>query len=462
MKQAIQFTQGSLPRQILRFSFPLIASNLLQVFFHMSDLAVVGQFSERGAMALGEIGSTALLITLLTGFLIGIGGGINVLVAQYYGARNTERLEKTVHTTLLLSAGIGVLLLVASVSLATPILQLLGTHDELIDGAVLYFRLYALGMPALAIYNYGNAVLSAAGDTKRPLYFMLTAGILNVLLNLFFVIVCRTSVEGVALASVISQYVSAVLVLWALFRAKGAHALSPKLLRIDRSIVRRALGLGLPSGLQNALFYVANLFVQACVNSLGDPLLIAGNSAAQNSDALVFDVMTAFYTACASFIGQNFGAGKRDRILKTYFICLAYSFGIAAILSAFLVGFGGAFLSIFTSDPTVIEKGMARLIIMGLCYPISALMDNTLAAARGIGKTAIPTFIVIMGSVIFRLLWLATVFLTFRTIESIYLLYPFSWLITGVAEIWYFRHAYRSALKDLQTPSLQTSVNITL
>ncbi len=455
MKATADLTHGPLPRQILFFSLPLIASNLLQVLFHMSDLAVVGQFSDRGSMALGEVGSTAILITLLTNFLIGLGSGINVLVAKYFGARDHDSLRKTVHTSLLISIAVGVGLLTIGTVFAYPLMQLLGTHEDLIDGAVLYLRIYSLGMPALAIYNYGNAVLNAVGDTKRPLYFMLSAGVLNILLNLFFVIVCRMSVEGVALASVISQYVSALLILWALLRAKDVHKLSLSLLRIDPFTARMVLSLGCPAGLQNSLFHVANLFIQASVNSLGDPILISGNSAAQNSDALVFDVMTAFYTACSTFIGQNFGAGKRDRILKSYFLTLAYSFGIAAVLSVFLVGFGSGFLSIFTSDPAVIEKGMTRLVIMGLSYPISAFMDNTISASRGLGKTGVPTFVVIMGSVVFRILWLATVFLTFRTVESIYLLYPFSWGITGIAEIIYFRYIYRRTLKPTTPSAIQ-------
>ncbi len=449
MKQTTDLTRGHLPRQIFFFSLPLIASNLLQVLFHMSDLAVVGRFSEAGSRALGEVGSTATLVMLFTGFLIGIGGGVNVLVAQFFGADDRENLRKTVHTSAILSTLIGLAILALGVLFARPLLQLLGTHPDLIDGAALYLRIYFLGMPALAIYNFGAGVLSAVGDTKRPLYYMLTSGILNILLNLFFVIVCGMSVEGVALASVLSQYLSAALILISLSRTRAVHSLRLQELRMDRVMVRLILGISIPAGLQNALFQVANLFIQAAVNSLGDPILISGNSAAGNADGLVFDVMAAFYTAGASFIGQNLGAARRDRILKSYFISLAFSFGAAVILSASLVFGGRIFLSLFTADAAVIEAGMTRLTIMGLSYPVSVFMDGSIAASRGLGKTAIPTFIVVMGSGVFRVLWLATVFLAFRTIESIYLLYIFSWAITGLAETLYFRHLYKKAAREL-------------
>ncbi len=449
MKQTTDLTHGPLPRQILFFSLPLIASNLLQALFHMSDLAVVGRFSEAGSRALGEVGSTATLVMLFTGFLIGIGGGVNVLVAQFFGAGDRENLRKTVHTSAILSTLIGLAILAVGVLLGRPLLQLLGTHPDLIDGATLYLRIYFLGMPALALYNFGAGVLSAIGDTKRPLYYMLTAGILNILLNLFFVIVCGMSVEGVALASVLSQYLSAALILIALFRTPDVYSLRLTELRMDRVMVRLILAISIPSGLQNALFQVANLFIQAAVNSIGDPVLISGNSAAGNADGLVFDVMAAFYTAGSSFIGQNLGAARRDRIRKSYFITLAFSFGTALVMSLSLIFGGRIFLSLFTTDPAVIEAGMTRLTIMGLSYPISVFMDGSIAASRGLGKTAIPTLIVVLGSGAFRVLWLATVFLAFRTIESIYLLYIFSWTITGIAETLYFRHIYKKTAHEL-------------
>ena len=448
MKQNMQdLTEGSLGKKILIFSVPLMLSNLLQVLFNMADIAVIGQFA--GSLSLGAVGSTATLVTMFTGFLIGLSGGINVLTALYYGAKDKDSLSKTIHSAALVSLIMGVLLLVLGVGLSEWMLTALKTKEELLDKAVLYLRIYYLGMPALAIYNFGNAVYSAVGNTKKPLYYLGFSGVLNIILNLFFVIVCRMDVAGVALASIISQYVSAVLILQALLRSKDIYALHPGKLRMDRELTRDILQLGMPSGLQNVIFQFANSFVQMGVNSF-DATMVAGNSAASNADALVYDVMAAFYTACGSFMGQNYGAGKKKRVRTSYLISLAYSFGIGLILGASLVVFGRPFLSLFTRDAAVmdavIHAGKERLSIMAFSYAISAFMDCTIAAARALGKSIVPMFIVIMGSCVFRVIWVYTVFAYFHTIPSLYLLYMFSWSITAVAEILYFIRIYRQKM----------------
>ena len=440
-------TCGPLKKQILLFSLPLIASNVLQVLFNMSDVAVVGRFA--GAAALGAVGSTTTLITLFTGFLIGLSGGVNVLVAQYFGAKNGDEVRKSVHTAFLVSAAAGLLLAAAGICFARELLELLHTKPELIDGAELYLRIYFLGMPALALYNFGNAVFSAVGDTKKPLCYLTAAGIVNVLLNLFFVIVCRLHVAGVAIASAASQYLSALLTLGALFRRGDVCALRLSAMRFDGKRTKKLLMLGIPAGLQSVIFAIANLFIQAAVNSF-DATMVEGNSAAANSDALVYDVMAAFYTACASFIGQNYGAGRRDRVLKSYRISMAYSFGAAAVMGAVLVLFGRQFLSLFTTEEAVISAGMKRLIIMGCSYAFSAFMDCTIAAARGLGRTVVPMIIVISGSCVFRVIWIYTVFACFGTIASLYLLYIFSWTITGAAEIAYFVRCCRRQMDSLR------------
>ena len=442
MKQNMQdLTEGSLGKKILIFSVPLMLSNLLQVLFNMADIAVIGQFA--GSLSLGAVGSTATLVTMFTGFLIGLSGGINVLTALYYGAKDKDSLSKTIHSAALVSLIMGVLLLVLGVGLSEWMLTALKTKEELLDKAVLYLRIYYLGMPALAIYNFGNAVYSAVGNTKKPLYYLGFSGVLNIILNLFFVIVCHMDVAGVA--SIISQYVSAVLILQALLRSKDIYALHPGKLRMDRELTRDILKLGMPSGLQNVIFQFANSFVQMGVNSF-DATMVAGNSAATNADAMVYDVMAAFYTACGSFMGQNYGAGKKKRVRNSYLISLAYSFGIGLILGVSLVIFGRSFLSLFTRDAAVMDAGMYRLTIMGFSYCISAFMDCTIAAARAMGKSIAPMFIVIMGSCVFRVIWVYTVFAYFHTIPSLYLLYVFSWSITAVAEILYFIRIYKQKM----------------
>lgn len=439
-------TTGPLGKQILFFSIPLILSNLLQVLFNMSDVAVVGQFA--GAEALGSVGSTTILVTLFTSFLIGLSGGVNVLVALHVGAKNTREIKETVHTSVIVCFGMGILVLLFGLVFSRGILELMHTKDELIDGAVLYMNIYFLGMPALALYNFGNAVFSAVGDTKRPVRYLAFSGVINIVLNLFFVIVCRLSVAGVAIASVISQYISAGLIIRALFKTQGDYGLCLKDIRISPDKMKNILMLGLPAGIQNAIFQFANLFVQTGVNSF-DAVIVEGNSAATNADALVYDVMNAFYIACASFMGQNLGAKNKKRVRSSYFISLIYSFFIGLFIGIGLLLFGRQFLSLFTTEAAVIDAGMMRLTIMSFSYAFSAFMDCTIAASRGLGKTVVPTVIVIMGSCVFRVIWIYTIFAYFRTVPSLYLLYIFSWSITAIAEIIYFIHIYRRAAAEM-------------
>lgn len=432
-------TTGSLWKKILIFSIPLMISNVLQVLFNMADVAVVGRFA--GAMALGSVGSTTTLVTMFTGFLIGMSGGINVLTAHYLGAGDKKGTTQIVHTAAIISLIVAAILMFVGIGFSRVILQVLKTKPELIDGAVLYMRIYLCGMPAMAIYNFGNAVFSASGDTKRPLFYLTLAGIINVILNLFFVIVCGLSVAGVALATIVSQYISATLILIALFKSKENIRMRLCDLKIDKSKAKDIVAIGIPAGFQNAIFQIANLFIQSGVNSF-DAVMVAGNSAAANADALVYDVMAAFYTACGSFMGQNYGAGKKDRMMKSYWICLAYSFTVGAVMGGLLVVFGRAFLAVFTTEQAVIDAGMKRLVIMGFSYCVSAFMDNTIAASRAMGKGLVPTVIVIMGSCVFRVIWVYTIFAYFKTIPSLYLLYVFSWSITAIAEMIYFFKVY--------------------
>lgn len=445
-QKVISLTEGSLRKNIFIFSLPLMCTNLLQVLFNMADVAVVGQFV--GSHALGAVGSTSLLIALYTGFLIGVASGMNIIVALAVGAGKEKDIRETVHTSALIALLCGLVILVIGISSAGLILELMKTKPELLKAAVLYMKIYLLGMPALALYNFGNAVFSAVGNTRKPLVFLAISGVVNVILNLFFVIVCGMEVEGVALASILSQYLSAFLVLRGLLKTKEAYGLRREYLKISRDKAIRVLRIGLPSGLQNAIFYIANLFVQMGVNSF-DATMVAGNSAAMNADTLIYDMMAAFYTACGSFMGQNYGAKKRDRILKSYLWCVFYAFAIAAVFGAVMELFGAQFLSILSSDKAVIEAGMLRIRIMGFSYCVSAFMDASIAAARSLGKSLIPTIIVIMGSCVFRVAWIYTVFAHFGTTTSLYLLYIFSFGITALAGNLYFAGVYRRKMREL-------------
>ncbi|MBR0463192.1 MAG: MATE family efflux transporter [Clostridia bacterium] len=444
--RGLSLTEGPLFSSIVRFSLPLMLSNVLQVLFNMSDIAVVGRFA--GAEALGAVGSTTILVTLFTGFMIGMGSGVNVTVARYLGAQRHRDVSETVHTSALLLLITGLLLLGLGFAFTPALLTLLGTKDVLLDGAIRYLRVYLLGMPALAIFNFGSGVLSAAGDTRRPLMFLSLAGALNVAMNLLFVIAFGMAEAGVALASALSQYVSAGLIILSLTHRDESYALRRALLKLHPDKCRQVLSISVPSGLQNAIFAIANLFIQAGVNTF-DAVTVEGNAAAANADALVYDVMAAVYTACSSFMSRNFGARRRERVIRSYVICLGLSFGIAAAMSAALVLFGRGFLSLFTKDAAVAEAGLIRLRVMGCSYAFSALMDCSIAASRGLGKSFVPTVIVILGSCVFRVIWVFTVFAHFHTILSLYLLYIFSWAITGAAELICFLKYYRERMHEL-------------
>jgi len=434
-------TIGSPFKKILLFSLPLMLTNLLQVLFNISDMAVVGRFGSSNA--LGSVGSTSIYVTLFTGIMIGMGSGVNALVARRIGAGDDETVSRAVHVSAAVSLILGVLLFGIGCAAARPLLTLMGTKEELLPGALLYVYIYFAGFPGLAFYNFGNGVFSADGDTKRPLMFLLSAGIINVGLNLFFVIVCKMTVEGVALASAIAQYISSALIIISLLKTNRPYKFSFKKLRLYPVETKQLLKLGLPAGLQNSIFAIANLFIQSGVNSL-DTVFVNGNSAASNADNIVYDVMAAFYTACTSFISQNFGAGKRENILKCYFVSLLYSFLAGLVLGVGLFFGGKLFLRIFTADADVIDAGYQKLKIMGFSFCISAFMDCCIAACRGLGKTLVPTVIVVMGSCVFRVIWVYTVFAHFQTMTGLYALYPVSWAITALAEnVYFFAVAYR-------------------
>ncbi len=440
MKYEMDMSKGSLWKKIILFSCPLMFSNVLQIVFNLSDVAVVGKFS--GAIALGAVGSTTILISLFTGIFLGLGGGVNVLTALHIGSKNKKGICETVHTSVLFCLIVGLVVMVVGIGLTDWILEVLNTKSQLIDQASQYLKIYLVSMPALAMYNCGNSILSAAGDTKRPLYYLIVAGIINVILNLVFVIIFHLSVVGVGMASVIAQYVSASLVLRVLFKSEEAYGLRLDCFKIHKDKWIRLIELGVPAAFQYALFAIANLFVQVSVNSFSH-VVVEGNAAAANADSLIYDMMAAFYTACASFIAQNRGAGNKKRILGSYLISLAYSFGIGLVLGLLLFIFRTSFLSLFTSDLNVMKTGYERISIMAFSYCISAFMDCTTAASRGLGKSIFPTAAVITGSVFFRILWIYTIFAYFHTIQSLYLLYVFSWAITAIVEIIYFIYSYK-------------------
>lgn len=446
MKNQIQMTNGSLLKNIFLFSVPLVFTNILQILFNMADSAVVGRFA--GALALGAVGSDGQLCFLCSGFLIGIGGGINVLVAFYLGQNNKKELNDMIHTAAVFSFIAGCAILVIGWIFAPQILLLMKTRPELLPDALLYFRIYLLCMPVMALYNFGNAVLSAHGNTKLPLIYLALGGLANVFLDLLLVIVFKMSVAGVAIATVVAQIISCILTVRATFKKCENVRFEKSMLLLNRHKTIQLIKIGIPAGLQNIVFAIANLFIQAGVNSF-DALMVAGNAATMNGDNLVYNVMAAFYTAGATFIGQNFGAAKKDRILKSYFASTGFACFFGIIMGIMLFIFGHEFLSLFTTDKTVVDYAMQKFRIMTFSFGISAFMDGTIAANRGLGKTLIPSILVFIGSCFFRILWIYTIFAHYRTIESLFFLYPVSWALTAVFEIIYFCIIYKKETKNM-------------
>lgn len=429
------------------FSVPLMFAQILEVLLNLSDVAIVGKFADY--TALGAVGSTTILVSLYTGFLIGMGSGVTVVIAHCLGAQKNELTKKNTCSAFAACCMVGILICLISFFSTDIMLNVLNTKQELFQQAALYLKIFSLGFPAMALYNYGNGVLSACGDTKRPLMYLTVAGIANVILNLFFVIVFHRAADGVAIASVIAQYLSAGLILAHLKSREDICKLVVEPSLFDRHAFMRVMELGVPAGLQNAIFAIANLFVQKAVNSF-DAIVVSGNSAANNADTIVYNVLAAFHTGCSSFVSKNYGAGNVERMMKSYLIALFYSFSSGVLFGGLLLIFGNTFLSLFTNDVLVMQSRMEKLRIMAFSYCLSSFMDCTIAASRGIGKSIVPTIIVMIGSCVFRVLWVYTIFAQFHTIPSLYLFYLCSWTLIAIVEIVYFLYSFRKIKQMMQ------------
>lgn len=430
----IDMCNGPITGKMLRFALPLMLSSMLQLLFNAADIITVGKFGSEHSLA--AVGSNTALINLLTNLFIGLSIGANVLVARFYGAKNGEELNEMVHTAMLLSLISGLILTVTGVIFARYFLIWMKTPAEILDLATTYLKIYFLGMPAMMIYNFGSAILRAIGDTKRPLYFLAAAGVINIILNILLVVVFRLDVKGVGIATVISQTVSAILIIRCLAKSNGDIKLEFKKLRLSRGKIGAILRIGLPAGLQGSIFSLSNVVIQSSVNIFG-PVVVKGNSAAQNLEGFVYFSMNAFHHATLSFTSQNMGAKKYDRlgkILKNG-LCLAILFG--AGFGGTVILFGRNLLSIYTNDGAAISAGMTRLYIITGTYTLCGIMDVMVGAIRGIGYTVLPTIVSLIGACALRLVWLATVFRIpkFHTINTVYLSYPITWLVTIIAHV---------------------------
>lgn len=444
-KYEIDMCSGSVFGKMLLFALPLMCSSILQLLFNAADIVVVGRFA--GDNALAAVGSNTALINLLTNLFVGLSVGTNVLTAQYYGAKRDRDLKETVHTSMLLSLYSGLLLTVVGLIGAPKLLELMQAPPEVLNLAVLYLRIYFLGMASMMVYNFGSAILRAVGDTKRPLYYLLGAGVVNVVLNLFFVIVCHLGVAGVAMATVISQTISAFLVVRCLVREQGGIHLDLKALAITKEKLGKIMQIGLPAGFQGTVFSLSNVVIQSAVNSFGN-IAVAGNSAAANIEGFVYMAMNAFHQATISFTSQNYGARAYKRIYKILFAGELFVIVTGVVLGNLAVLLGESLLGIYSPSAEVITAGMARLKIICTLYALCGAMDVLVGALRGIGYSIIPMIVSLVGACGLRLLWIATVFQIpeYHSLTTVYLSYPITWTITLTVHAITFALAARKVL----------------
>lgn len=431
-KYEIDMCNGPLLGKILLFSLPLMLSGILQLLFNAADMIVVGRWV--GSDALAAVGSTGSLINLMVNIFIGLSVGANVLVARFYGAGQEQELSEMVHTAILTSVFCGILLIFIGYYAAPYALHAMGAPIEVINQSIVYIRIYFAAMPAMMLYNFGSAILRAVGDTRRPLFFLTLAGVINVILNLIFVIVFSLGVIGVALATAISQVISAVLVLICLLKTESAYGIRLKNLRISRHKLLLMLKIGLPAGFQGAIFSISNVLIQSSVNSFGY-IAMAGNSAASNLEGFVYTAMNTMSQTAITFVGQNYGANKFKRIRTISIQCLCIVTVIGLLLGNLFYLLGPYLLKFYTTDPEVISFGLNRLLLICCPYFLCGVMDTLVGCLRGMGRSVLPMLVSLTGACLFRIIWIYTIFASFKTLKILYLSYPISWTITAMVHV---------------------------
>lgn len=431
-KQKLDMLNGSIWNKLPVFALPIAATGILEQLFNASDIAIVGNFAQTDkTAAVAAVGANSPIIGLILNLFIGIALGANVVIANAIGRDDRQTVQKAVHTSMVVSVIGGVLVAIIGELIAEPLLTVLNVPDDVLELALLYLRIYFLGMPVILLYNFEAAIFRSIGETKMPLIALTLSGILNVLLNLFFVIVLKMSVNGVATATVLANVVSAGILYIKLVKSDKYIKVEFKKLRIDGKIFAKIMQIGLPAGIQSAVFAVANIVIQGAINSLGTTV-IAASSAAFNIEIIAYNVMNSFSQACTTFVGQNFGANKIDRCKKTLFLCLIED-AIASGTAILIVLITGKFLlSIFNNNPEVIEIGYTRLVIIFIAYIFSMLYEVMSGYLRGFGFSLVPAILTTVGVCVLRIIWINTVFPANRTFVTIMTAYPVSLATTAV------------------------------
>lgn len=444
----IDMCNGSLMDKLISFSLPLMLSGILQLMFNAVDIVVVGRFA--GSQALAAVGSTTALINVFTNLFIGVSLGANVLAARFFASEREKEMSETVHTAIALAIISGIIMTFIGLIFSRVALELMGTPEDVINQATLYMRIYFVGMPFFMLYNYGAAILRAVGDTKRPLAFLIVAGVTNALLNLFLVIVCHLGVAGVAIGTIASQLISCILVLRCLCKTEGSYRLYFSKLKIRSWYVKRIFQVGLPAGIQSTVINFSNVLLQSSVNSFGS-VAMAGNTAANNIFGFLYVTVNSFSQTCMSFTSQNYGVGKWKRMDKVLIECIMLSVGVTVVLGTCAYVFGPEILRIYTSDAPVIQCGEQILLYTTLTYFLCGLMDLFPGALRGMGYSAVPMVLSVIGTVGTRIIWIFGVFPRHRSLDVLFISYPASWLITIILQVICFYFVRKKVQWDLKS-----------
>lgn len=438
-------TEGNLLKKIILFAIPVMLSGVLQLLFNACDLIVVGKFS--GDDSLAAVGSTGALTSLIVNLFIGFSVGANVAVARSIGRKDKDRCHDVVHTSILFSIIVGIFLSVFGVVTARYWLTKMNTNVDILDKATTYLVICFAGMIFNMVYNFGASIVRATGETKKPLQYLIIAGIINVILNLILVIIFKMDVAGVAFATIISQMISAILIIHYLIKIDGFVHLNIKELKIDRSSLSEIILIGLPAGLQSSLYAISNVTIQTAVNSFNSTAVVAGNSASANVGGFIYTSMNAFYQACVTFTSQNFGARKLKNCKKVLMYCLMCVTLTGLITGTVAVIFGESLLDLYANGEQAIGYGLIRLSIIGISYFTCGIVDVLVGGLRGLGYSIGPMIVSVVGICGIRLVWVYTAFQHLHTLEVLYFSYPISWVITAIINVFFYIFAYKSIIK---------------
>ncbi len=446
-KKFRSMTEGPLLPNIISYTIPIILTGLLQLLFNAADLVVVGRFC--GSISVAAVGATGSLTSLVVNLFMGFSVGVGVCVAHAIGAKEDQAVHRTVHTAIPAALLIGLFLTVIGVAFSGPMLQMMDTPENVLPLSTLYMQIYFGGMVFNMLYNFCASILRAAGDTKSPLIYLTLSGVINVLLNLFFVLVLHMNVAGVALATTVSQGISAVLVVIALMRRTDSCRLYPKKMRIYKPQLIKMLRIGLPAGIQSSLFAISNVMIQSSINSFGETVM-SGNAAAGNIEGFVYVAMNALSQTSVNFVGQNIGAHKYDRTRKTLYLCLGCTAFVGLSTSMLAYAFAPQLLSIYITDSAeAISYGVLRMSVVCFTYCLCGLMETTTGALRGMGASLTPMIISVLGVCGIRMGWILTIFQLpqFHTPWWLYVSYPISWIFTFAVQFAAFIMVYRKRIR---------------